>query len=70
MEETKFFCLPAANDSHPEPMRNLEGVVNNWLKANPGVDIVSRQISCCSGINILGNPFLNCTVAIFFRRRI
>ena len=69
MEEVKFFCL-GADDPHREPMHNLEKIVNDWLKANPNIEITSRQISSCAGTNITGQAFVNCTVVIFFRRKV
>ena len=63
-----MFNMYADSDSSEEPLAKLERKVNAWLEANPGIEIVSRQVSTCGWSD--NGIFKNCTIVIFFRRKV
>ncbi|MEK9173628.1 MAG: hypothetical protein AAB594_03610 [Patescibacteria group bacterium] len=50
--------------------QHLEEEVNTWLNEISAdfkhFTAVSRHVSTCSGVNIEGNAFVDCTIAIFY----
>jgi hypothetical protein len=53
-----------------EGFASLERDVNGWLAEKSCVtafSIISRMMTTCAGINALGDPFVNCTITVFYQ---
>jgi hypothetical protein len=71
VDEVKIFTRGAdESDGNPEPFIKLQKAINDWLKENPKIEIIGRNVATCTGVNVLAQPFINCTVVIFFRRKV
>jgi len=63
MERVKIFTGSTKNN-----FKGLELEVNEWFVKNDGIEITSRFMAITSGINIEGNDFVNCTIAVFYQQ--
>jgi hypothetical protein len=69
VEKVKLFSrgfAASGEDDSRKSLEVLEGQVNTFLAQN-NIEVTARQMSIASGVNIQEVPFMNCTVAIFYR---
>ncbi len=50
-----------------EPPDSFESEINDWLQQ--GVEIQDKLVSTCTGVNGLGQTFVNVTIVFLYRER-
>lgn len=64
MEKVNIFTSATTEDGFDDLATKVDG----WLAKNDGkIQIVSRHVTTAAGTNIIGDAFVNCTIAIFYR---
>lgn len=64
MEQVKIFTRGTA-----DKFEQLEQDVNEWLKTNEGIEIISRHVVSSAGVNAVQQGFVNCTIVVFYKTR-